>query len=623
MKESPTIDKTSLEIFRKNEAAANSSFAKSSLITALVLLILWICYMCGLFQVSNQTLTLVNIAFPINIGLCVSTIIYTKTKIIYHPTFKYFLLFQFMLCMALLNVVIPKHAIIGWAVCLAFAAHYYSPKTIKVVFIGILVMMFFTIYLAMFLGEWDANLMNLTGTYTNTEAGIIDVKVDELSPTQRFIFLHDKLVNGDNRYLKALYFYYFGRVVAITILFIVINALSKRTLHLLQEETKHISTEEKMSNELNLAAQIQIGILPESLPENDRVNIASSIIPAKEVGGDFYDFFSIDSSHVAVAIGDVSGKGIPASLFMMKTETLLKSVAISHKNSPKRVIEIANKSLCEGNKLGMFVTCFFGVINTTTGEFVYCNAGHNAPLIIRNGEVKYLVSKKQVVLGAFDESTYYEESILLNEKDKILIYTDGISEAHNNEEKLYGENRLKDVAILYSDESPKGLLEGISKDVEAYCEGAPQFDDMTMLCLEYRKAGGERVNKTYMANTKELDNVLDYISQFFLKHGFDKKITKSVSIAVEEAFVNVCHYAYRGIGPIDVTLIYDNENDEIFIELRDMGVPFNPLDKDDPNIVGDDRDIGGLGIFMVKKIMDDVSYKFINNHNVLILGKKK
>ena len=209
--------------------------------------------------------------------------------------------------------------------------------------------------------------------------------------------------------------------------------------------------------------------------------------PAKEVGGDFYDFYMIDDDHFAMVVGDVSGKGVPAALFMVITKTLLKD-ASAHSKNPAEIFERVNSILCEGNESGLFVTGWLGIISLSTGELNFANAGHTAPIIKTEGETKYLSTKPNLMLAAMDGIPYTSHSIKMNKGDGLFLYTDGITEATNAYDELYGENRLLYILkSLQEEKTPRDILGIVRNDLNDFVLDAPQFDDITMLAMTYKK----------------------------------------------------------------------------------------------------------------------------------------
>ena len=254
-------------------------------------------------------------------------------------------------------------------------------------------------------------------------------------------------------------------------------------LKLLKIQKENAKEEQKRISELEIASKIQSSVLPRDFPETKHFNISALMSPAKEVGGDFYDFFYTDENHFAFLIADVSGKGIPASLFMMNAKSLLKSNLLSG-YSLDSIMDKVNNELCATNNAGMFLTAFIAVLNLQTGETEYINAGHNPPLIKVNGKFEYLRTDNNIALSAVEDFKYKSLKISLKPEDNIFIYTDGVVEAQNAKEEFYGEERL--LGILNEENlNPQELIEKIKADVREYSGNAPQFDDITIVDVKY------------------------------------------------------------------------------------------------------------------------------------------
>lgn len=247
------------------------------------------------------------------------------------------------------------------------------------------------------------------------------------------------------------------------------------------------SQQERYRAELNVAKNIQESFIPRDFSEIDGTgaSIAGSMEAAKYVGGDFYDFFRIDEDHLAVAIGDVSGKGVPAALFMAVTKYLLEGQTHPGRD-PASVLASVNISLCRNNDENMFVTVWLGVLELSTGRLTYCSAGHNPPVVAREGSAPELLhSKVCLVLGAREKAKYVSSEIVLNPGDRILLYTDGITEANDNYEGFYGTDRLVEVVGGCADLDPEDQIRAVTDDVTRFTNGAEQFDDMTLLLVRY------------------------------------------------------------------------------------------------------------------------------------------
>ena len=246
--------------------------------------------------------------------------------------------------------------------------------------------------------------------------------------------------------------------------------------------------EERIDAELAFAKAIQHSALPTVHPLYDNrkeFDIFASMHTAKEVGGDFYDFYFIDEDHLAFLIADVSGKGIPAAMFMMRSKTIIKSYAESGM-SVEEVFTLANEKLCEGNDAGMFVTAWMGILNIRNGKILFANAGHNHPLVKHSdGTFEYLKSRAGFVLAGMEGVRYRKNELVLEPGDAIYLYTDGVTEATDLNEELYGEDRLHSILEKYKDETMEVICSEIKKDVDLFAGEAPQFDDITMLALKY------------------------------------------------------------------------------------------------------------------------------------------
>lgn len=247
---------------------------------------------------------------------------------------------------------------------------------------------------------------------------------------------------------------------------------------------------ERISAELDVATNIQASMLPcifPAFPDRTEFDVYATMMPAKEVGGDFYDFFMVDDRHIAIVMADVSGKGVPAALFMVIGKTLIKDHTLLRKKLGDVFTDV-NNLLCEANSEGLFITAFEGVLDLVTGEFTFVNAGHEMPFICKKGE-EYAPYKIRpgFVLAGMEGMRYKAGSIQLDEGDKIFQYTDGVTEATDAENQLYGMDRLQHILNQCKNCTPQETLIAVKEDVDGFVKDAPQFDDITMLCLEYKK----------------------------------------------------------------------------------------------------------------------------------------
>ena len=383
----------------------------------------------------------------------------------------------------------------------------------------------------------------------------------------------------------------------------------------------------RIDKELEYAKQIQLSALPTNFPSGKDFIIFAQMIAAKEVGGDFYDFYKISDSMFAFLVADVSGKGIPAAMFMMTAKTIIKDLA--ERGLPvNEIFTKANEKLCENNESGMFVTAWMGIIDTTTGKIQYSNAGHNPPLLKRaDGSFEYLKTRAGFVLAGMEGICYRTVELTLQPGDRLFLYTDGVTEATDVNNKLYGEERLQSFMNNNVDLKPEVLLQSLKDNIDEFVGEAPQFDDITMLIFDYKPMEGVAVmeSKTFPAQIEMLSNVISFVEETLENYNCSIKIQTAICVAIEEVFVNVAHYAYDGgDGDVIINISFDKNNRMVTFQVIDKGVPFNPLDKPDPDttLSASEREIGGLGIFITKKTMDSVSYAYENKENILTMVKK-
>ena len=391
-------------------------------------------------------------------------------------------------------------------------------------------------------------------------------------------------------------------------------------------------------NELRMASVIQDNMLPSTFPpypDRHEFDIFASMTPAKEVGGDFYDFFLIDDDHMALVIADVSGKGIPAALYMMVCKSLIKSqtIALGVNGSTSQILFNVNEQLSSNNKMNMFVTVWLGIVTLSTGELTYSNAGHEYPIFKRGDEpFTVLKEKHSPPLGCMEGIRFKEFKTRIDPGDIIFLYTDGVAEATNRDNELFGLDRM----LESLNDKSKGDRAAVDIDfdmkysVDLFVKGAPQFDDLTMLTFKYY--GGEPMNTdnsydelTVKADVNNLDKVQGFIDERLEAAECSMKVQTQIDVAVEEIYVNICNYAYKDKGGEgDATVKMNITGGVAEIVFEDSGIQYDPLANEEPDITlsAEEREIGGLGIFITKKTMDEVLYDYKDGKNVLTLRKK-
>lgn len=378
---------------------------------------------------------------------------------------------------------------------------------------------------------------------------------------------------------------------------------------------------ERIQTELLLAARIQADMLPDSgkiLTDRIEFSIHAGMTPAKEVGGDFYDFFLTDENHLAFLIADVSGKGVPASLFMVVAKTLLQSHITDAKSLADKIGEV-NDSLCANNQNDMFVTAWAGILDLTTGVLTYVNAGHNPPLLkLKKDSCEYLKSHNGFVLAGMENEKYTQSRVRLRPGDTIFLYTDGVVEANNEEGKLYGENRLKQLFSKNAHMEPERLAGEVWKDIEDFQGTAEQFDDITMLIVRYK--GDGYTTRTGAPGMVQMGEINEWIEEQLKRNGISQRTITKIRMAVDEIYSNICYYSNAEEVTIGCKV---TEQKEAVLYFEDDGIPYNPLERPDPDVtlLMEERGEGGLGIYLVKKRMDKVEYQYIEGRNCLTLTK--
>ncbi len=391
----------------------------------------------------------------------------------------------------------------------------------------------------------------------------------------------------------------------------------------IKEVTSITAEKERIGAELDVARHIQASMLPcifPAFPERHEFDVYASMTPAKEVGGDFYDFFLVDDDHLAIVMADVSGKGVPAALFMMISKTLIKSAAQSGL-SPKAVLEKVNGQLCENNEAEMFVTVWLGIVEISTGRMKCANAGHEYPAIMRKGgDFELYKDKHGFVLAGMDGSIYREYEIDLNAGDKLFVYTDGVPEATNADNVLYGPERMLRALNGAKNGSCRRLLESLHNDVNEFVGEADQFDDITMLCFEIRSAMPETKEITVSPSSEKVTEITEFLERVLEEENVPQKVIRQADIVADEIFSNIALYS----GATEAKVGCGVSDNVLTLRFSDNGVPYDPTKNPDPDtkLSADERKIGGLGIFMVKKIADSVSYERKGDRNVLTVVKK-
>ena len=417
------------------------------------------------------------------------------------------------------------------------------------------------------------------------------------------------------------------RVASMFILIIVLGvgiymSFSGKRFYCTQAEVIRKNTSNDI--ELDLARKIQKGFLDDNFPDNESYAVFADMTPASQVGGDFYDFFLTDETHLAMVIGDVSGHGTGAAMFMTLTKTLIKVYAQAGM-TPDKVFEHTGRYLVQSNPQKFFVTCWMGILDLSNGQLSFSNAGHNYPVIICSGkEPEFIKTKPRFVLGRKRLVSYIEEHLRLTPGDRIVLYTDGVTEAQSPEGELFGDERL--IEVLKSSGNNKGSdpVRAVRAELDRFEQGREHFDDETMLALTFKDYLDEvpMESRVFSLNKQTFDVVMEHIRERCIAAGCGEQAVSQISIASSEILANIDSYAYTDGGQVEI--LTRSRDRRMTIVFKDGGRPFDPLGAKTPDVTVpiSERKPGGLGIFIVKKLMSDVSYKYDEGQNVLTIEKE-
>ena len=416
-----------------------------------------------------------------------------------------------------------------------------------------------------------------------------------------------------------------------------IGQLSQSFGNMQQSLVKYIdelkdTTAQKASieSELQVASGIQMGMLPKTFPtypDRDDVQLYASLTPAKEVGGDLFDFYFRDEK-LFFCIGDVSGKGVPASLFMAVTRAVFRTVS-ARESMPDRIMASLNQTMVDMNETNMFVTLFIGVLDLPTGRLHYCNAGHDAPLLVGAG-VGMLPCDSNIPVGVMDQWKYTLQESQIFTGTTIFLFTDGLTEAEDATHAQFRMERVNDVAahaLADHQQEPRQLIGVMTDAVHQFVGDAEQSDDLTLMAIQYiKKQRDVKMRRSIVLpnDVQEVPKLTAFVDAVCEAVGFNSTLTMKMNLAIEEAVVNVMNYAYPRGTKGDVTIEALSNDVRLKFTIIDSGTPFDPTVHSDVDttLSAQDRPIGGLGIHLVRNIMDSINYERIDNLNVLTLRKK-
>ncbi len=401
----------------------------------------------------------------------------------------------------------------------------------------------------------------------------------------------------------------------------------------------YAAEETARAKDMEIAKTIQTSALPVGFPASAHFRLFAAMQAAKEVGGDFYDYFPLDDTHVSFLVADVSGKGITGALYMMTAKTLIKDTLLALRD-PAAALTKANAELCRNNPANMFLTAWVGVLDIETGTISFANAGHNPPVKIAASDhappghpaaapPRYLTMKSGPMLAFMDGITYKLRHVALEPGDTLFLYTDGVTEALDLKNELYGEGRLLETlrAIPAAEMEPESICTIVRATVAAFSAGAPQADDITVLALKY--VSHPQVFSRSFEATREglaeasafLDELLGPAAARSTDFALYQRLLPTLHIFLDEIGSNIVRYSGASDFVIDLELVEEPRG--VRLVFIDDGAAYDPLSHADPDttLSADKRQIGGLGILMVKRMATDMSYARANNRNRLTVFK--
>ena len=442
-------------LFERQEREANRYALRCLRITAVIVAACWGMNIIGLFTVTPSFM---NIGMP----LCILALLFPTAACdklgADDPRVRLVVMASAVLAVTILSTGIQRHTVLAWMMPVMLSCHYYSRDLTKRVMTASIVFMVISLCASLYVGEWDGNVWMIPMT-------------DVLPPPNGPVW-HDMLV-----------FFALPRSAILFAMSFIAMTISKRTLGLAERQAQLAQERQNVAAELSIATNIQTSMLQEESLSANGASVCASMTPAKEVGGDFYDYYMLGDDHLVITVADVSGKGVGAALFMARSMTILKARTMTLRD-PAEVLASANNELCRNNE-EMFVTVWLGILECSTGKLTFANAGHEPPLLRHNGSYAFVTQKPGFVLGCVEDVPYQDQELTLEAGDLLFQYTDGVTEATNAADEQLGMERLLEIINARAGLDGVELLGEMLRQVLAFTGEAPQYDDVTMLALSF------------------------------------------------------------------------------------------------------------------------------------------
>ena len=385
--------------------------------------------------------------------------------------------------------------------------------------------------------------------------------------------------------------------------------------------TDEVAAREKVESELEIAHDIQMNMVPRDFPlfeESLGIDLYAHLIPARGVGGDLYDAFSIDDDSIFFTVGDVSGKGMPAALMMARTVTLIRSL-VKHGAELNVMLEEANSELSRNNENCMFVTLICGLLNCRTGNLKYANAGHNFPVHVdADGNSRLVESDSSMPLAIMEDTRYETQEMTLAPGDKLILYSDGVTEAFNTEREQFSDEGLLQSAKLDASKTSRYIVDRIISDVKDHAGEAEQSDDIVVLAMRWLGISRDIQTIKVKNDTGEYPVVLNELQDFCKKRQYAPETTGRLQLILEESLTNVQKYAYPENVDGIIEVLFKADNEWFTLTIIDNGNAFDPLQKEfNENIAFEKREQGGMGILLIRELADKIEYDYRDGSNRL------
>lgn len=568
------------DVFWENEVAANRLTARIMLLTSVILILSCALNELGVYQLKREALRSITLWSTVELVVPAAVCLHFRGE---KRWLKYLMIVEYTIVLARIDSVLTYNVALIMLIPVVLTCRYYSGSFTRQVAVLTTVLFAVSAFCSAWFDMGEYNLM---------------------------LQAADKSGYVRNTMLRS----FLPKWMVFVLLATACNEIAEWGRRMVLQQANISKEHSRVETELEMARRIQYRALPivHKLEEQDVFDLSATMHPAKEIGGDFFDFFYLDKTHLVLMIADVSGKGVPAALFMMVSKLLLDN-SISTGKTPGKVLADVNAQLCAKGLDDMFVTVWLGILNLETGDMVTANAGHEYPLLCRkDGSFELVKDKHGFVLGGVENIRYRETMLHLDPGDVLFVYTDGVPEANDSKDSQYGLERTIASLNQWKDKSMAELTGHLKADIDAFADTAPQFDDTTMLALRLLHYV-EPEGIVTAADEASIEKAEDYVRQTMEEAGVPMKAANKINICVDEIYSNIAHYSTATRA--SVTCRTDPEG--VTVIFRDNGIPFDPTLKPDPGVTGtaEEREIGGLGIFMVKKLMASVTYRFDRGEN--------